>query len=696
MHKRKMLWPSSQNDCVITDTIVQLWALRALLMCGGIKRERVHTLTGIVRAFELDVELDEDGDPVDREEIQAQLRLRHRDLEASGHTIDAPPRLQRNMHRLAGLIGLTDIDQQVMMFTTLLHTEELLEESTDRLGNANCRGSVRHIARILDLPVEQVNESLSPNGGLARSGLLMMRRIGSCTVHSRLNMSSEKFAERLVYDDADPVSLMRDMVCASAPGHLTLADFQHVRPTLDILLPYLKSSLATQRPGVNVLIYGAPGVGKNQLVKAVARELATDLYEVTSEDSDGDPINDQGRLQAYRTAQNFFDQQSKLILFDEIEDVFDLGELQLFQTDSSRKRKAWINRILEGNKVPTFWLSNRVDRLDDAFIRRFDVVMELPVPPRDQREKIIRATCGELLDNRTTEMLAACQGLAPAVLTRAAGVICAVKDDAGRPPADMLVSLIGSTLQAQGHQSALQSARTALPGFYDPAFVNTDTDLRELAAGLARAGAGRLCFYGAPGTGKTACAQWLARQLDRPAMVVKASELLSKWVGDSEKNLARTFARARDEGAVLIIDEVDSFLSDRRGAAASWEVTQVNEMLTQMEQFDGIFIASTNLIDNFDQAALRRFDLKLRFDALRPEQALALCRQHCTELALPPPDNRQQADLARLCSLTPGDFMAVARRHRFKPLPDTDALITALGDECHLRQPAGQAMGFLR
>ncbi|SFV60837.1 ATPase, AAA family [hydrothermal vent metagenome] len=90
------------------------------------------------------------------------------------------------------------------------------------------------------------------------------------------------------------------------------------------------------------------------------------------------------------------------------------------------------------------------------------------------------------------------------------------------------------------------------------------------------------------------------------------------WVGGTEKNIANAFREAKEEKAVLVFDEVDSFLADRTGAKQSWEVTQVNEMLVQMENFDGIFIATTNLMDNLDRASLRRFDLKLEFSYLKP------------------------------------------------------------------------------
>ena len=90
----------------------------------------------------------------------------------------------------------------------------------------------------------------------------------------------------------------------------------------------------------------------------------------------------------------------------------------------------------------------------------------------------------------------------------------------------------------------------------------------------------------------------LADQLGMDLMLKKASDLISPYMGMTEQNFARTFRMAARENALLMIDEVDSFLQDRRGAQRSWEVTEVNEFLTQMESFPGIFIASTNLIDN--------------------------------------------------------------------------------------------------
>jgi SpoVK/Ycf46/Vps4 family AAA+-type ATPase len=91
-------------------------------------------------------------------------------------------------------------------------------------------------------------------------------------------------------------------------------------------------------------------------------------------------------------------------------------------------------------------------------------------------------------------------------------------------------------------------------------------------------------------------------------------------LGETEQNLARMFQDAAADNVVLLLDEADSFLQDRRGAERSWEVSQVNEMLTQMETFQGVFVASTNLMESLDQASLRRFDIKVKFDFLGRDQ----------------------------------------------------------------------------
>lgn len=163
----------------------------------------------------------------------------------------------------------------------------------------------------------------------------------------------------------------------------------------------------------------------------------------------------------------------------------------------------------------------------------------------------------------------------------------------------------------------------------------------------------------------------------------------------TERNLLRAFREAEAANGVLLLDEVDSFLQDRRDAQRSWEVTQVNEMLTQMESFGGVFVATTNLMDGLDQAALRRFDLKLRFGYLRPEQSRRMLTRHSDDLGLTAPAADVSDAVSRLAALTPGDVAAAARQHRFRPFASPAELLRALVGECELKASGPQrTIGF--
>jgi transitional endoplasmic reticulum ATPase len=459
---------------------------------------------------------------------------------------------------------------------------------------------------------------------------------------------------------------------------------------------YLRVVLEQKKHGVNVLIHGEPGTGKSEMVRLLAEQLNAELLEVSSEDEQGDSIIGKNRLRAFKAAQQFFASHRTIILFDEIQDVFDDGGF--FGISTAQMRKAEINTMLEENPLPTFWLSNDICSMDNAFIRRFDIVVKLDVPPMGRRREILDIAMEDLsVPAAAMKRFAKHEHLSPAVVNRAASVVRAVSGSLsdGETP-QVLETLFNQTLNAQGHRRIQKTAANALPDFYDPALVNADVDLTTLAAGIAANPSARICLYGPPGTGKSAFAQWLADQLKRPFHNKKLSDILSMWVGGTEKNLCKAFQEAEQDNAVLLLDEVDSFLQDRRQAKQSWEVTQVNEMLTQMEAFNGVFIASTNLMDNLDQAALRRFDLKIRLDYLKPPQAWQLFTKQCEAMGLAVPSNDLQSMVHSMHLLTPGDFAAVQRRHRFSPINDARALLDGLREECAVKEGSNtRRIGFV-
>ncbi|MFO1340534.1 MAG: ATP-binding protein [Burkholderiaceae bacterium] len=222
-------------------------------------------------------------------------------------------------------------------------------------------------------------------------------------------------------------------------------------------------------------------------------------------------------------------------------------------------------------------------------------------------------------------------------------------------------------------------------------------EVPQIVAALQRRSHGALCFFGPPGTGKTALAEHIAAALGRPLMVRQASDLMSKFVGETEQNMARMFDEAMNEEAVLLLDEADSFLRSRRLAERHYEVSEVNEMLQGMERFGGVFICTTNLFEDLDEAALRRFTFKIRFKALRAEQRVAMFVAEALAGQAAALSDEQRQRLAALDQLAPGDFAAVQRQVDVLGAPFApDEFLAQLESEHRIKPEVRQrrAMGF--
>lgn len=690
------------SDYVLLDALtplVKLWILRMFILLGG-HRGFVHQHGFHHELIAQQLGFDSQWINQDYQEAEAvsQLRQFYQVAEQAElqQPAQLPPELSANVAHLVELVGLSELEGQLLAFAALIHTERSLDDAADYLGLLTSAKTAQVLSVILKVPHAAVRAALDSQSRLVRSGLLMVDRQGSYSLRNKLELLSGHFADHLLSSNHDPVQLLRDTILPTTLPHLTLADYPHIQSSIDLLLPYLRQVQASRRQGVNIFIHGAAGTGKSQLVRVLAAELSTALFEIASEDEDGDPVDAIQRLRAYRAAQSVFAQQQALLIFDEIEDVFNDTALASGLQSTAQSRKAWINRMLEHNPVPAFWVSN-ADELDPAFVRRFDLVIDMPIPPKRQRLRMIQQLCGDQLSADSQNRLASSEVLSPAVLTRAHQVADLIRIQQPAISAETAIEqLVSSTLKAQGYRPLLRQDPNQLPDYYDPALLKTDVSIEQIATGLAQHAAGRLCLYGAAGTGKTAFARWLAERLDKPLLVKRGSDLLSRWLGGTEQNLASAFAEADQQSAILLIDEVDGFLKDRNQAQQSWEVSATNELLVQMESFAGILIATTNRLHDLDQAALRRFDFKIEFQYLALPQRLALLEKTATQFGLGFDPIAVQARIAALDKLTVGDFAVIVRQSRFHPVGSVDELLSRLEQEVKLKGDHRQGMGFVR
>lgn len=693
--------PDNPDSCALAlkwiySVMLDLDAYRQMLHLDGFRAPEIARELGLQQLVD---ETEADGaycGPPFQARVQTALRQARRRFDKAHPAPPYPDQLGPNLTQLAQLIGLDEIEQQLLGFCALQQTDGLLDDSLSMLGYLGFNRLLRILSTLLAVPQAALRERLSGNSRLVRSGLLeaTQRHGPHAQLSNLLRCSNNDLLFALRHHRGHAIGLFSSAFRKAPAATLATEDYGHLDTALGIARPYLRQALAKATAGVNVLIYGPPGTGKSQLTRLLARELDIELFEIACTDTNGDPIDRRGRLCALRAALSVLEQQRTLLVMDEIEDLFASGN-PLFM-DAGDRQKGWINRMLEENPLPCFWLTNDLDALDNAYIRRFDLILKLDIPPKAQRERIIRRSGGERLGQALVEQLVAHEQLMPAVITRALNVANRLEADSGPALDNAVTYLVDATLSAQGFERLAQNRLQRLPEFYNPSLSNTDLPLASLLEGLRNHGEARLCFYGPPGTGKTAFGHWLAGQLGRPLLTKRASDLIAPYLGMTEQNFARAFAQASDAGAVLLFDEVDSFLQDRRKAHHSWEISAVNEMLTQMEAYRGLFIASTNLIQDLDEASLRRFDLKIHFGYLSADQLLELLHRHLQQLGLKQPRSLALARLLRQSGLTPGDFALVARRARFSPFADADQLIDALLAESALKS-VGQSrpIGFI-
>jgi SpoVK/Ycf46/Vps4 family AAA+-type ATPase len=602
--------------------------------------------------------------------------------------------LVKNIDRLSELITLTHYEKEILEFVILLKQYDILSNAIGLLGgNLNTSRSKRILSVLLDIPIEQVNDTFATHSTFSRSALLLLSTEEDYSLNAKLRLINYEFADNMLNLDEDITEMIKDSVRLSDKGTLDINDYDYLKNDLEILMPFLDKALENQQKGVNILLYGLPGTGKTELSKTISNILGTKLYEISYADSEGNPIEGEARLRLYKTAQALFFSNRVILMYDEAEDVFESYEGGFFMLPKQQSDKAWINKILETNNVPTIWITNNISSIDNAIIRRFDISIELPIPSKKKRIEIIKKHSNNILNEENIEQLSEHENIAPALISTAVKV---TKNLPESEKSKALLQLINNALKAQGFEEVIKTGQEVLPKNYQLDFINTNTNLEELVEGIKSNESARVCFYGASGTGKSAFAKHISKMLEKPFIIKSGSSLISKWVGETEKNIAHAFKEATEEEAILIFDEVDGFLAERGQAKVNWEVTQVNEMLVQMEKFNGIFIAPTNLIDHLDQASLRRFDLKLEFKTLKPEQLEKIFISYCKELKIETPTHQELHQIKSLKNLSPGDFATISRQSRFRKIDSALAFIQRLKEEQRLKKlENGASMGFV-
>ena len=596
-----------------------------------------------------------------------------------------PDVLERRFSELTRALKLDDLEAEILAFAYV--RDQTCFCWPIRLED---REKPLYYAMAVDRSYSEVAKALSPQGKLLKFNLIDSDYdFSRCTLGGFMDGTTDEPISRRFYTKGDA----KDILPWSYYGDLAAKDGE-----------ILKYMVAASGGKCNILLYGAPGTGKTSFARSLAKELGRTIYEIKQGDDDGRNKKSEARMIGIQVCNDQEDPADSMMIVDEADELlrgascgfsffgFNLG-------GGKSTEKGVMNSILDEMKIPAVWISNApATAMDESVRRRFDYSICFERLNGSQRIAIWKNQVAKhgleavVSETKIDEYAMKYETSAGGIST----VLANVKRMA--PSAEKVDELIATLMKPHCKLMGVKDAHSFLPakdysleGLNIKGKVSLDRIIKAAKNYLDADFCARsedkprmnILLFGPPGTGKTEFVKYLGKTLDRKVLVVKGSDLLSKWVGESEQNIAQAFRRAETEHAVLFFDEIDGLLQDRENATASWQVSQVNEILQQMENFGGIMVAATNFSKNLDPATMRRFTFKLEFDYLDDDgKRLFFERFFKTTLS-----EAELSELRELGNLAPGDFRTV-RQEMFYLGEDASNKdrITALKDECKVKK----------